>query len=131
MLCSQCGAQAVDDAKFCSNCGAAVVKSESTASVPLPVVAPPTKPRSIWLFVFVFILVPVYASMFLPAFAGRPQVPQAGNGSMWATGLFFYFYWRHLGKKGWQGALIGALLGVSIFFLASFVGGYVRHSHVV
>ena len=127
MYCSQCGTLLAADAKFCSKCGSTVTAATSkapsgAASVTLGV----AKPRVLWLYVVGVLLVGTYAAMFLPALAGQTVSPQTGPGSMLWTGLFFYLWWKRRARKGWHGALIGATLGILVFGLAAFIGGFMR-----
>lgn len=129
MYCSQCGTNILDNAKFCPNCGSSLATSVQTNLTESPAttsVVP--KRRSIWLIVTGILLVVTYAAMFIPAFAGQKQIPQSGFGSMFWTGLFFYIWWKQRNRSGWHGALIGAALGVLVFFVAAVIGGYVNHA---
>lgn len=87
-----------------------------------------TRPRKLWVVVAGVLLVAAYAAMFIPAFSGQRINPQYGYGSMFWSGLFFYLWWRRRSKKGWQGALLGAVVGIVVFVLAAFVGGMVQHA---
>ena len=82
------------------------------------------KPTALWLYLVGVLLVGTYAAMYIPAFAGDKINPQTGFGSLLWTSLFFYLWWKRLGKKGWIGALIGAVLGIVAFTLAAFLSGF-------
>lgn len=83
------------------------------------------KPKKIWLYIVGFLVVGAYAGIFIPIFAGKNIInpASAGYSSMFITGLFFYILWKQRSRKGWQGALIGVLIGIIVFTLASFVEG--------
>ena len=85
-------------------------------------------PSRIWLFIVGVLLVGTYASMFIPALAGKPINPMSGYGSMLWTGLFLYLFWKRQFRKGWVGALIGIVVGILVFVLAAFVRGLVTHA---
>lgn len=41
--------------------------------------------------------------------------------------LLCYFLWKRKGRKGWQGAIIGAIAGLVAFFLTAFVIALTNH----
>ena len=86
------------------------------------------KPKRIWLILVSVALVGTYAAMFIPALTAQPPDAQAGYGSLFWTGLFFYLWWRQRERKGWQGALLGSVIGIAVFALAAFVSGLIRHA---
>lgn len=80
------------------------------------------KPKRIWLVLVGVALFSTYASIFIPAFVGQPPNVQAISGSLFWTGLFFYLWWRQRERKGWQGALLGVVVGIAMVNLAAFLG---------
>jgi hypothetical protein len=85
-------------------------------------------PWLIWLLLAGLALIGVYASLFIPAMAGRPQDGQSGVSSMLVSSLFFYLLWKLRGNGGSRGALIGAAVGLFAFVLAAFLSGFMRHA---
>lgn len=129
MYCTQCGTLASTDAKFCAKCGNSLneASSEKTTVCPVVPVGVVTKPNVLWLFVVAVPLVGTYAAIFIPAFAGQTINPQTGFGSMLWTGLLAHLWWKRRGRKGWNGALIGAAIGFLAFLLPDFISGFMRH----
>ena len=84
-------------------------------------------PKEIWLYIAGFLLFGAYAAMFIPAFAGKNIDPNSGYSSMFITCLFFYIWWKRRGRKGWQGALLGTLIGIIVFVLAAYIEGLMRN----
>ena len=135
MYCAQCGRLAAADAKFCSKCGNPISAglSEELSKAP-SVTSDNPKPLSmrakvLWAFSLFFVsvlVVGIYAAIFIPAFAGQRVNPQSGFFSMLSTGWFLYLWWKRRGRKGWHGALVGAGIGILAFFVAAFVGGFMR-----
>jgi hypothetical protein len=82
-----------------------------------------SKPKKIWLYLVGVSVLGAYAGMFIRAYAGENIDPSSGYSSMFFTGLFFYIWWKRRDCKGWQGGLIGTLIGIIVFTLASFVEG--------
>ena len=143
ITCSCCQNDSPLAAKFCSNCGH-TFQAPGQPRSELPVtreVAPvpdthqePTilhsekaKPNPAWLWLFGVIAILADVSILISVFAGRPPMSQYGGGMLSTHGLLFYFLWRDLGKKGWQGGLIGVFVGLFIFALAAFTAGYIGH----
>src|SRR5258708_395483 len=131
MYCSKCGTLAADDAAFCSKCGtrigAQIPEQARLALSGPPGVSLPRSPwRSPWLYLVGALLIGTYASDFFPALSGQAPNPVAGWGSLLWSGLFFYLWWKRVGRKGWHGFLIGAGVGILFFSLAAFVAGYMR-----
>ncbi len=86
------------------------------------------RPRIIWSILLGVALFGAASAMFIPAFAGMRQNPMSGYSAMIWGSAFFYALWRYRLKTGWHGALIGVVVGILLFTLAAFVGGYVRAS---
>ncbi|APG24349.1 hypothetical protein [Syntrophotalea acetylenica] len=83
-----------------------------------PVMVPKGNSKKIWLIIVGVLLILAYAGLFIPAFAGQPINPSAGPGILVWNAWFFFLLWKHFGRRGWVGSLLGALIGVFAFFLA-------------
>jgi hypothetical protein len=128
MYCTQCGTITQPDAKFCSKCGSPISETKKTTVISdSPDIV--LKPKAHWLYTIgilgvVVALIGVYAAVFIPAIAGSGINPQSGYGLLFWNGLFFYLIWKRRARKGWHGLLLGFLIGILVFFVASFIGGF-------
>lgn len=84
------------------------------------------KPWKGWLYITGIIAIGGYAAVLIPAFSGQSIKPELGYGLMFWSGLFFYYWWKVRGRKGWHGGFVGALFGLLVFMAAAFIVGYVR-----
>jgi len=90
------------------------------------------EPRSkslayLWLPLVSLALIGDYAAALIPAFAGRPIVPQTTTGVWLTTLLFFCLLWKYLQRRVW----IGAIVGFCIAFAVLFAVGYIAAVHRV
>ncbi|MCH7503016.1 MAG: zinc-ribbon domain-containing protein [Proteobacteria bacterium] len=118
MKCTKCGVEVSTSAKFCANCGIPIHSAESKVAAKTESEKPkPSRSLGIWIVIVGVALIGTYASMFIPAFVGqKPSTnPPVGLYVMVWTSLFFYLGWKQKGGKGWQGALIGAGIGVLVY----------------
>ena len=133
MKCLACGNLNRGVASFCARCGTSIKDTGIASSVDqdakiddLPV---EKLPNPIWLWLSALLTIAVDAAIFLPAFEGQQLPKRILPSSLWIHGLFFYFFWGTIGKRGWQGALVGVGVGVAVIAVAGFVSGFVSRSY--
>jgi hypothetical protein len=94
--------------------------------------APRRKPSLLWYYLIGVWFVGAYASLlFGPDFARLTPAQKAGENGVWiSVGFYFYLWWKRHGRKGWQGFLIGMVIGyffmVLAFFLRAHMGATAR-----
>jgi hypothetical protein len=49
----------------------------------------------------------------------------SGSG-LW-HGLFFYLWWKRIGRNGWHGAVFGFFAGIFAFSIAAFLAAFMHH----
>ena len=86
------------------------------------------KPGRTSLVLIILVLVGTYSALFIPAFSGQAPNAQLGYGAMFWSGVGFYYLWKRRGRRGWVGAILGAVIGVVVFTAAAFVSGIIRTS---
>lgn len=146
MFCAHCGNKVISpDAQFCLNCGSELNKANKDEpehqekvfvpkhqkSVPLE----PTRFGEILLVLFVIALIGIYASVFIPAFAGfRPssiegyRSGQSGiAGFVIGHAILFYILFRRKNKKGWVGAIAGIVFGLVVLGIADGIAQVKQH----
>ena len=118
MKCNKCDAELPNTAKFCANCGIpthtakleAVDKTESEKPKP-------SGTRNVLLVLIGIALVGTYAAMFIGASAGRAPGTNTPYllSVVFGTSVVFYLWWKQKGRKGWEGALLGAIIGFLVY----------------
>lgn len=128
--CTQCGSLASNEAKYCAKCGNLVSEALPDKKVEAPVVPAITKIPGMlfWVYVVAVMSLGVYAAMFIPAMSGRAISRGSSQSAMIITSLLFFLSWRRLGRKGWHGALLGAVVGLALSFVAHAIYGFMRHT---
>ena len=81
--------------------------------------------KFIWIVLIALGTFGTYASIYIPALIGRDFTPNSNFHSMIWTGLLFASIWKYKFKNGWVGLLIGAIVGMIIYILASIIRSYV------
>jgi len=142
MFCPQCGSLVTPPkAQFCQDCGCKLYKENKIEpehqekvfvptkqkSVRLPLV--PTRFGGILLVLFVIAWIGIYASVFIPAFAGfRPSsIEGYRSGQSGIAGfvightILFYILFRRKNKKGWVGAIAGLVFGFVVLITADVI----------
>jgi len=87
--------------------------NHTISETPVVIGSNPTvkRPHTVWLIILGVFLVLAYAAVLVPAIFGQKPLSQLAPGCMFWTGLFFWLWWKRHGRKGWHGALIGAVVG--------------------
>jgi hypothetical protein len=84
-------------------------------------------PKQLWLFLVGIALLGIYAAVVVLVYAGHRIGPEALYGSGLWHGLFFYLWWRKIGRNGWHGAVFGFFVGILAFSIAAFLAALMRH----
>ena len=127
--CTQCGSLVTNEAKYCAKCGNPVGEALPERTTEAPVVPVGTKiPRMLLVYVVAVMSLGVYAAMFIPAMSGQAISRGSSQSAMIITSLLFFLSWRRLGRKGWHGALLGAVVGLALSSVAHAIYGFMRHT---
>lgn len=89
-----------------------------------------SKAAAAWLYGVGALLSIIYASDIIPALSGKQPGERSGGMVVLFPGVFFYLWWNRLGRKGWQGFLIGSPIGLSAFVISACVAGFMRRGAV-
>lgn len=133
MFCPYCGTQSkAAGAMFCSACGKplnTVIEAPNSQLGALATTGQVThRPWLAWPFWLLAICVLGSCSgLLLLLLSGREQLPPGTilGAFVWPGALVAYV-WKKLGRSGWVGFGLGALLGATFMMLASFGTGYYR-----
>jgi hypothetical protein len=137
MFCTNCGVKSNVEAKYCSNCGAAIASSTdgSSFSAPPTIAAsnaseriPAKRPHVAWLILLIVFLIGAYAGLFIPLAAGQKTPPEAILNCLVLSTIFFWLIWKRGAKAGWHGGLIGAAMGLAIAFVGAAAIGFANRS---
>lgn len=121
MHCTQCGTIVPANASYCAKCGAPL--NHAISETPTVIGSSPTvkRPHTVWLIILAICCIGVYAAVLVPAIFGQKPPSQTAAGCMFWTGLFFWLWWKRRERKGWHGAVIGAVVGYLVFFSAAVI----------
>jgi len=155
MYCSQCGVTVSENASFCHKCGKPIASATEESDAPsasapidpnlavtsesvkvlmseaIPPIKPnaPTRRQVAISIVLAILLALMYWVVVMQALEGTFHTSlkqQSLGGIIFWTALAFWYSWKSLGRTGWIGALIGAIVSILILFGASGISGYVK-----
>ena len=83
-----------------------------------------TAKPSIWLYITGIAFIGSVSGTVIQALAGSPIPPINLSGLLIWSSVFFWLYWRFLGRPGWQGFLLGLAVGFVLGVLAAFIAAF-------
>ena len=80
----------------------------------------------IWIILSSLFVIGIYGSLFIPASQGITPQTESITSSALLHSIFLALIWRRTGRKGLNGGIYGAVIGLAVYALAVVLSGAAR-----